>query len=108
MRRISLGAAVVVGLASGGLLFAQACGSSGSGPTGDDGGVKDGAKPDTGKRDTGSHDSGHEAASHDTGGHDSPAPGDAGGDGGVLAAARAKIKHIIIINQENRSFDTYF
>jgi phospholipase C len=30
------------------------------------------------------------------------------GDGGVLAAARATIKHVIIINQENRSFDHYF
>jgi phospholipase C len=31
-----------------------------------------------------------------------------GADGGLLALARAKIKHVVIINQENRSFDTYF
>jgi phospholipase C len=30
------------------------------------------------------------------------------GDSGLLAAARAKIKHVIVINQENRSFDHYF
>jgi phospholipase C len=41
---------------------------------------------------------------------DSAAPdaADDAGDGGALAAARAKIKHVIIINQENRSFDHYF
>ena len=32
---------------------------------------------------------------------------DAGTDSG-LAAARAKIQHVILINQENRSFDHYF
>ena len=30
------------------------------------------------------------------------------GGGSALAAARAKIQHVIIINQENRSFDHYF
>ena len=29
-------------------------------------------------------------------------------DGGVLAAARAAIKHVVVIIQENRSFDHYF
>ncbi len=29
-------------------------------------------------------------------------------DGGVIAAARAAIQHVIIITQENRSFDSYF
>jgi phospholipase C len=33
---------------------------------------------------------------------------DAVADGAVLAAARATIKHVIVITQENRSFDHYF
>ena len=33
---------------------------------------------------------------------------DAVADGAVLAAARAAIKHVIVITQENRSFDHYF
>jgi phospholipase C len=36
-------------------------------------------------------------------------PADAGSvDAGTLAAARAAIKHVVILNQENRSFDHYF
>src|ERR1700734_2689743 len=43
---------------------------------------------------------------NDAGSSDS-SPLDAAADSG-LAAARAKIQHLIIINQENRSFDHYF
>jgi phospholipase C len=65
-------------IVAAGCCWAYGCGSNGSSPGGQDGGV-----PDTGA-------------------------GDAGGSDSGLAMARAKIQHVIIINQENRSFDHYF
>jgi phospholipase C len=85
-------AGTVLMVAGGG--WAYGCGSSGAGS----GGSAD-AGPDS-------------TQSTAEGGGDSVAPDglapDAGtGDSG-LAAARANIQHVIIINQENRSFDHYF
>lgn len=112
MRRISFTAAVATAVLAGGLVFAHGCGSTGSGENGGDAGL-DGRAVDSGKRDATSHDAvtgSRDTGSHDTGSHDAGAHDAApdAGDGGILAAARAKIKHVIIINQENRSFDTYF
>jgi phospholipase C len=65
----------------------------------------------------GSPDGGGDSGTSDSSLMDAPAKGGEGGmsdtgsdaaDGGQLEAARAAIKHIVIINQENRSFDTYF
>ncbi len=47
-------------------------------------------------------------SSPSTGGLPAPAPGSASQGTGQLDLARSKIKHIVIIMQENRSFDTYF
>jgi phospholipase C len=69
--------------AVGTTFLAYGCGSSGE---------TAGAKPDSGGVPDG------------TQGADAPPPI---GDGG-LAMARAKIQHVILINQENRSFDHYF
>jgi phospholipase C len=76
-----IGPAILIPL---GALLAPACGSSHGEPTGP--GKGDGGAPDT------------------TVATDAPTgETDAG-----LIAARAKIQHVIIINQENRSFDHYF
>jgi phospholipase C len=48
------------------------------------------------------------ATAHDSGADTTqPAP-DSGLEDGGLTLARSKIQHVIVINQENRSFDTYF
>ena len=81
-------------MASGGTLIVAAaalaygCGSGG------------GASPGSGKVDAGLGDAGEPPIE---GG-----PSDSGVTDAGLAAARAKIKHVILINQENRSFDHYF
>jgi phospholipase C len=80
-----------------GLASAHGCGSTASNSPGSDGGgpgSEGGATSDA-------SDAGHTDAS------DSSLQ-DAGGDGGQLALAKAKIKHVVVINQENRSFDHYF
>jgi phospholipase C len=66
-------------IVAAGCLWAYGCGSNGSAPAG----PSDGGVTETGA-------------------------GDAGGSDSGLATARAKIQHVIIINQENRSFDHYF
>jgi phospholipase C len=80
-----------------GLSSAHGCGSS-EGNNGD-GGVHDSGPPSDAPRTDG--------PVKESGTTDAGAP-DAQPDGGQLVAARAAIKHIVIINQENRSFDTYF
>ena len=92
-------------LASAGLLLAHGCGTNGSGP-----GSGDGGGPGSDGGGGGSGDGGSLA---DGGTLDGSALDGAAGDAGdagddSLASARAKIKHVVIINQENRSFDHYF
>jgi phospholipase C len=70
-------------LVAGGVLLAHGCGNSGHHSTPpSDGGAGEGSSAE--------------------------ASADAGVDAGQLMAAQAKIQHVIIINQENRSFDHYF
>jgi phospholipase C len=75
---------------------------------------RDAAREDASRRDAGPEDaSRRDAAREDAAPADAASPDanvgrDGAADGGPLAAARAAIKHIVIINQENRSFDTYF
>ncbi len=86
--RTFLVVAVGATLLSLGVLSVHGCGTStklaaaDAGPT--DGGVRDSTAADG-----------------------APPPPDAG-DAGLLTTARAKIQHVILINQENRSFDHYF
>jgi phospholipase C len=118
MRRASLGIAFLAACVMGGAVFADGCGSTGSSPVMSDGGIHDGSRidvktsNDSGRHDAGHKDAGRETGPKETGGHDTgtraEASIDAGGDGGLLALARQKIQHVIIINQENRSFDHYF
>jgi phospholipase C len=75
-----------------GLMSAHGCGSSG-GVTSSDAGP-DSRKPTDAQQDA--------PTMKDS------APPDVLSDAGQLMAARAAIKHIVVINQENRSFDTYF
>ena len=110
MNRIALTASSFV-LVPLGVALAHGCGSTGSGETAKDGGTTD-SRTTTDARTTG-RDTGkpRDAGAGDTGKPkpDSAPSGDAGGDAGSqLALARAKIKHVIVINQENRSFDHYF
>ena len=86
MRRMLLTASAAGALVAG-VLMAHGCGSHGASAGPGDGGSADSTQM-TGDAGTGG-DSGEEA------------------DSG-LAAARAKIQHVILINQENRSFDHYF
>jgi phospholipase C len=85
---VAAGALVLVGL---GWVLAHGCGGSG------------GAAP----LDAGSGDARADGLAGEAGDAGDAGPGNEV-DGGVLAAARAKIQHVIIINQENRSFDHYF
>jgi phospholipase C len=48
------------------------------------------------------------ATTADGGAGDATSPTDAGVSDGSLTLARSKIQHVIVINQENRSFDHYF
>jgi phospholipase C len=90
-------------LATSGGVLTYGCGSRETGGTGLDAGRPDGSMRDA-------SDSGGRKDTAPEARVDSAAPdaADDAGDGGALAAARAKIKHVIIINQENRSFDHYF
>jgi phospholipase C len=83
-RELWLGGAAAALIVGGVLVYG--CGSSGASSGSPDGGAADSTQP-TGEGAAG--ESGTET------------------DGG-LAAARAKIQHVIVINQENRSFDHYF
>jgi phospholipase C len=83
-----------VGILGFGLAASHGCGSAGGAANGD-AGLMDGASPSDAGRTDGAN------------AHDSGAP-DGAADSGQLTAARAAIKHVIIINQENRSFDHYF
>ncbi|HEY8090909.1 MAG TPA: alkaline phosphatase family protein [Polyangiaceae bacterium] len=84
-RELWLGGVAAVLLAAG--VLVDGCGAKESGsPGGGDGGSTDATQ----------------------GGEGSTGEGGAGDDGGTLAQARQKIQHVLIINQENRSFDHYF
>jgi phospholipase C len=74
-----------------GLVAAHGCGSSG-GENPADGGTHRGDGAVDARRDS-AVESGSDAMAS---------------DGGQLAQARATIKHVVVINQENRSFDHYF
>src|ERR1700728_3867444 len=89
MARIILALGLLVPLGAAAVILAHGCGSSGGGTSSDGGGGEDAGK--------------------DTSATDGPNGGmDGGVDAGNLDAARAAIKHVVIINQENRSFDSYF
>jgi phospholipase C len=88
MRR-ALIAMIAVGLVGAGAVVGPGCGSS----TSQTSGGKDGGTKDSAPTTDASQESASEAAT--------------GPDGG-LALARTKIQHVILINQENRSFDHYF
>src|ERR1700722_10958886 len=88
MARIFLALGLLVPLGAAAMILAHGCGSSGGATSSDGGGGEDAGK--------------------DTSATDGPNGGmDGGVDAGNLDAARAAIKHVVIINQENRSFDTY-
>jgi phospholipase C len=87
MNRIIL-ASSCFALAVTGTLLGYGCGSS-EGTTASDAGHGDSKAPDAEM-------------------HDVSSPDVNAADGGQLALARSKIKHVIIINQENRSLDHYF
>jgi phospholipase C len=89
MQREIIAALVAASLLGAGAMIAPGCGSSGS--------QSSGGKNDSGPNDAPSTTDVLKEAEAAT-------EADAGG----LDAARANIKHIIIINQENRSFDHYF
>jgi phospholipase C len=100
----------VVGL-GGALIAAEGCGSSSNAQVSDGGhetstSPHDAGHPDVRSKDAGSKDSG--VTSKPDASDATSKVSDASADGAVLAAARDKIKHVIVINQENRSFDQYF
>jgi phospholipase C len=130
MRPRALVAWTVVLVVGAAVPFAHGCGSSSSATGPGDAGPKDGASGqdvkkvgDSGRSPDGGrpHDSGQSrdaGQSHDAGrsgtpdSGDSAPPPDAGCTAAViaqnLAAARSKIQHVVVIMQENRSFDHYF
>jgi phospholipase C len=90
-------------------LLPVACGSS-SGSPGQDSGVHDTGSPEAGRKESGppAEAGGKDAGKHDSGGTEAgtcPAP-----DGGKppVAPTASNIKHVVVVVQENHTFDNYF